>query len=73
MLNKGKAHVKNGDESPDKDITPSNPVSTTQLTIDLSSDTDKLTLVKRVSPTNKINTDLELPLKMLKKNIKIEK
>lgn len=46
--------------------------STSETPIDLSTDDDNLTPLKRVSPTG--NTiDLDVPIKMLKKTIKIEK
>lgn len=75
VLNKGKSPVNtdDDDQSSEKYITPSKILSTAQITIDLSSDTDNLTPLKRQSPTEKKNDDLDVPLKMLKKNIKIEK
>lgn len=54
----------------DNDVTPSKPFTATQATIDLANDLDNLTPLKRESHNN---ADLNLPLKMLKKTIKIEK
>lgn len=40
---------------------------------DLSNDSDDLIVFKRGCETQQIQSDLQLPLKMLKKDIKIEK
>lgn len=57
------------DESPIDVVTPLSIGSANQIPIDL----DTFTPLKRESPTEMNNVDLHVPLKMLKKTIKIEK
>lgn len=61
------------DESPIDVVTPLGIGSASQIPIDLDNDLDTFTPLKRESPTEMNNVDLHVPLKMLKKTIKIEK
>lgn len=56
-----------------EDVDVRNTLPESQIPIDLSNDLDNFTPVKRVSPSEINNAELHIPLKMLKKKIKIEK
>lgn len=57
----------------DLEITPPKSLPASQIPVGLSSDEHNLTPVKRVYPTKNNSVDLHVPLKMLKKTIKIQK
>lgn len=54
-------------------VTPLSIGSASQVPIDLDNDMDPFTPLKRVSPSEIEKADDHVPLKMLKKTIKIEK